>query len=134
MCESGRDGLTAQLLVIVCLSLRWRYMAEQLQQALVIEPATHPSGANSTASRDFPGVRRWMKLSLVKPVDGLGKGVIVTSALATQRRLMPACAGARCTLSIHSGSRVALVDQLVSFSLTCVLGLLQRIGHEVGPH
>jgi hypothetical protein len=39
-CESGRDGSTAQLLVIGWLSFRRRITAVRLQQAVVVQPVT----------------------------------------------------------------------------------------------
>lgn len=43
LCESGRDGLTSQLLVIVCLSFRRRYIAEWFEQTVVIKSGPTPA-------------------------------------------------------------------------------------------
>nr|GFB76894.1 hypothetical protein [Tanacetum cinerariifolium] len=133
--ESGRNGLTAQLCVIVCLSFRRRYIAERFQQAVVIKPG-HPfqRGQFDGLTR-FPRSPTVDQLSLVEPVDGFGQGIVVAVSLAAYRRLDAGFCQAFAVLYRYVlRAPVAMMDQLVSFGLTGVQRLLQSVEHEVGPH
>jgi len=86
-CESGRNSLTAQLLLIVCLSFGLRYIAQWRQQAMVVKPG-HPfqRGQFDGLTR-LPGSAAMDQLSFVEAVDGLGQGVDAPMSRNFRRRL-----------------------------------------------
>jgi len=79
--------LTAQLLVIVCLSFGRRYIAERFQQTMVVEPRYPFQRGQLDGLTRFPRSVEVDQFSLVEPVDGFSQGIIVAVAFATHRRL-----------------------------------------------
>ena len=69
--------MTAELLVIVCLSFGRRYIAERFQQAMVVEPGNPFQRGQFDGFTRLPGSAAVDQLSLVEPVDGLGQGVVI---------------------------------------------------------
>src|SRR5271170_7810354 len=52
----------------------------------LLNQSTHSSVANSTASNDRHGPRRWMTIGLVETVDGLGESIVIAVPNAAYRR------------------------------------------------
>jgi hypothetical protein len=62
-------------------------MAERFQQAVLVKPGASFLRGQFDGLTRFPGSAAVDQLSLVKPINGLGQGIIVAVAFATYRRL-----------------------------------------------
>jgi hypothetical protein len=98
----------------------------------LLNQSTHSSVANSTASNDRHGPRRWMNLGLVKTVDRLGESIVITVADAAHRRL-----DARLHQPLRVLDRDVLAAAVAVMYEPAAMGgppimesLLQRIEHE----
>ncbi len=82
----SQPSLTAQLLVIACLSFGPQYIAEWPQQAAVVEPRHIHSSLPVPLLHVFPRSTAIDRLGLVEHVDGLDQDVIMAVTLTAQRR------------------------------------------------
>ena len=111
-CCAGRAcklGPSFLLTPAVCFCLGWRDLADGLQQPVVVEPTDPLQCGQLDRLACLPRPTPMDQLSLVQPVDRLGRRVVVAVALAAHRGLDPRfcqpllsaarCSGWTCTAS-----------------------------------
>ena len=72
---------------VVCLSLGRRDIPDGFEESDVVEPVHPLQGGQFQGLPGFPGAPAMNQLGFVQPVDGLGQGVVIAVATATDRRL-----------------------------------------------
>jgi len=70
------------MLVTVCFSFGWRYIAERLEQSMVVEPGHPVQHGQFDGLTRFSGSAAMGQFSLVEPIDRLGQGLVVTVSFA----------------------------------------------------
>jgi hypothetical protein len=85
LCESARDGLLSELMVVVCLSFGQRDIPERLHEPVIVELGYPFQGGQFDLLRGFPRTAPVGQFGLVQPVDGLGQRIAIAVAATHMR-------------------------------------------------